>query len=321
MPTWSEILQEISASQNQLGPQVVDHVRRKYIAELQSHTGRDTILYATRWTQSGASEFPPEALSIVEEDLQGFMEVVYGLKGPNLDLILHSPGGSPEAAEAIVNYLRSKFKHVRVIVPSLAMSAATMVACSANKIVLGKHSFLGPIDPQLIIQTPLGRQMAPAQAILDQFKQAKDECQDPKKLAAWLPMLGQYGPHLLQLCENTLKLSKEVVKEWLSDYMFEKKNKALAARIATWLANHKHFKSHGRHIGREDAEQRGLKIEHLEADQRTQDLVLSIFHATTHTFSMTPCVKVIENHKGRAFMKQVHVVPVAIPVEQKPKGS
>jgi ClpP class serine protease len=29
----------------------------------------------------------------------------------------------------------------------MAMSAATMIACAADVIVMGKHSFLGPIDP------------------------------------------------------------------------------------------------------------------------------------------------------------------------------
>ena len=88
-------------------------------------------------------------------------------EGDELDLILHSPGGSPEAAEAVVSYLRSCFSHVRVIVPQLAMSAATMIACSADEVILGKHSFLGPIDPQLVLPTSLGVRMVPAQAVLD----------------------------------------------------------------------------------------------------------------------------------------------------------
>lgn len=94
--------------------------------------------------------------SITNEDLSGLMEVVHGLTGPNLDLILHSPGGSPAAAEALVKYIRSKFDHVRVIVPQMAMSAATMISCSANSIVMGKHSFLGPIDPQFLLPTGVG---------------------------------------------------------------------------------------------------------------------------------------------------------------------
>ncbi len=68
--------------------------------------------------------------------MQAFIEVCYALEGETLDLILHSPGGSPEAAEAIVSYLRSRFSSIRVIVPQLAMSAATMIACAADQIVL-----------------------------------------------------------------------------------------------------------------------------------------------------------------------------------------
>ena len=69
-----------------------------------------------------------------------------------LDLILHSPGGSPSAAEGIVSYLRSRFDDIRVIVPLKAMSAATMVACAANQIVLGKHSFPRPTVPQMLVE-------------------------------------------------------------------------------------------------------------------------------------------------------------------------
>ena len=83
-------------------------------------------------------ESPPGLVSIGDEDMQAFMEVSQGLEGDGLDLILHSPGGSPEAAEAIVSYLRSRFSHIRVIVPQLAMSAATMIACAADEIVLGR---------------------------------------------------------------------------------------------------------------------------------------------------------------------------------------
>ena len=129
-------------------------------------------------------------MSINDEDMQAFMEVSYGLESDGLDLILHSPGGSPEAAEAIV-YLRSRFTNIPVIVPQLAMSAATMIACAANEIVLGKHSSLGPTDPQILIPTSLGIRAVPAQAVLDQFDRAQRECADPAKLSAWLPMLSQ----------------------------------------------------------------------------------------------------------------------------------
>ena len=51
--------------------------------------------------------------SIVDEDIQTLLEVSSDIRGPDIDLVLHSPGGSVEAAEAIVEYLRSRFEFIR----------------------------------------------------------------------------------------------------------------------------------------------------------------------------------------------------------------
>ena len=310
MPTWSGILTEIrdlSLKLRQEGHKKrspFDMVRRKYLRALAQKTQKDTILYASKCTQPDPAVFPG-AIVITDEDLQGLMEVVHKLKGPRLDLILHSPGGRLEAAEAFVTYLRSKFEHIRVIVPQIAMSAATMISCAADVIMLGKHSFLGPIDPQIPIDSPLGPRMVPAQAVKDQFERAMSDCkEDPSALAAWTPMLRQYGPDLLVQCDHVIELSRELVGDWLGTFMFknDERGKQKAAQIASWLADHSHFKTHGRHIPREQLEQHGLRIEHLEDDQELQDLVLSVFHASTHSFSGTTAVKIIENHLGKAFI-------------------
>ena len=171
---------------------------------------------------------------------------------------------------------------------------------------MGKHSFIGPIDTQLILHTQVGVKAVPAQAILDQFKLAKSECEDPKNLGSWIPILSQYGPALLIQCVNALELSQQLVAEWLESYMFADREDAekISKKIAIDLADHKEFKSHGRHINRDKAKEMGLIIEDLEDDQEFQDLILSVFHATTHTFDGTDAVKIIENHNGKAFVKQ-----------------
>jgi hypothetical protein len=298
-------LQELKASSDRGKPPNFDGVRRKYLAQLANSTKRAVILYAAKFTQPTPG-LTTELVAIADEDLQGLMEVVHGLDQPDLDLILHSPGGSLEAAEAFVLYLRSKFRHIRVVVPQMAMSAATMVACAADVLVLGKHSFLGPIDPQVRITTPLGERIVPAQAILEQFEQAKEECQDPAKLGAWFPMLNQYGPDLLVQCRNTSRLAQELVQGWLECYMFagDEARAAKAKDIAGWLAKHGEHKVHGRHLSRSKLQGKGLRMQPLEEDAALQDLVLSAFHATTHTFDGTPAVKIIENHLGKAFIKQ-----------------
>lgn len=93
------------------------------------------------------SDVSSHATAIGGEDIQALMEVAHGLAGSGLDLILHSPGGSLETTEAVVSYLRSQFSHIRVIVPQLAMSAATMIACAANEIPWDRILFWGQPIP------------------------------------------------------------------------------------------------------------------------------------------------------------------------------
>lgn len=276
MPLWSEILGEIYVT-TRSGLPDFDGIRRKYLSELNRYTNRDVILYASRWLQK--QEAPPNFTSINDEDIHALMEVTSSLQGPGLDLILHSPGGSPEAAEAVVSYLRSRFSHIRVIVQQLAMSSATMIACAADEIVMGKHSFLGPTDPQLLLATPLGVRMIAAQSVLDQFDKAQRESSDSAKLSTWLPMLSQYGPDLLVQCEAALKMSKELVQQWLGSYMFKNSSngKKQSETISEWLANHKHFKSHSRHLPKRELMKRGLKITSLEEDKNLQDLSCPCF--------------------------------------------
>lgn len=320
MPDWGEILKEIGAERAQHPRDHLDRVRKKYLALLGQKTQRTVILYASKWTQADPN-IPPDVISVSIEDVQGLMEVMHGIQSNQLDLLLHSPGGSLEAAEAIVSYLRSKFNYIRVIIPNAAMSAATVIACGADEIMMGKHSYLGPIDPQMILLTPLGTRMVPAQAILDQFDLAKSECSDPNKLASWLPMLSQYGPDLLIQCTNALKLSQELVRKWLPLYMFKGQEDATekANHVAAWLSNHGEFKTHSRFLTRERLRSEGgLEVHNLEDDQELQDLVLSVFHAVTHTFNATPAVKIIENHEGKAFIKQIQAVMVNLPIQGLP---
>ena len=98
---------------------------------------------------------------------------------------------------------------------------------------------------------------------------------------------------------------------WLETYMFKQASdrKEKAARVSERLADHKHFKSHARHIPRPEIEELRLAVVRLEGDETLQDLALSVFHATTHTFTGTPAVKIVESHTGRAFIKHQIVQP------------
>lgn len=312
MPSWGQILNEVNVSLQRGERNAFDVVRQKYIKELQAKTGRNLIVYASKWTSGDAQ---PNLVSINDEDVHAFMEAISGLKGDNLDLVLHTGGGSAEATDAIVSYLRQKFKHIRVIIPQAAMSAGTMLACAADELIMGKHSSIGPIDPQFILNTPTGVQAVPAHAIIEQFEKAQKEIADnPKLLNSWLPMLGQYGPALIIRCKNQIQFSKQTVESWLNNYML-KGDPTTSTRIAEYLSNHDNFKTHGKHINIIDAKKLGFKIVDLEADQDLQDKILSAFHATMITLN-TAAVKIICNHNGNAYVKQAQVIQGPIPTKR-----
>ena len=310
MPTWGQILNDIQSRIQGGDQRAFDTVRNQYLKQLSDHTGRNVIVYASRWTSGDA---PPNLVTIIDEDIQGFMEAIHGLKGDQLDLLLHTGGGSAEAADAIVSYLRQKFKNIRIIIPQAAMSAGTMLACSSDEIVMGKHSFIGPIDPQFILQTSVGIQAVPAHAIIEQFEKAQKEIGDnPKLLNSWLPMLSQYGPALLIQCKNQIEFGQQLVESWLNNFMFHGKDGADAKRIAEHLSNHGNFKTHSKHINIDAAKALGLNVSDLESNQDFQEHVLSAFHATMLTLN-TAAVKIICNQNGNAFVKQMPIQIVKQP--------
>ncbi len=239
------------------------------------------------------------------------MTTVHGLdKSKGLDLILHTPGGSIASTESIVNYLHLMFnRNMRVIVPQVAMSAGTMIACSSREIILGKQSSLGPIDPQI-------RDLA-AQGVLDEFKKALAEIQiDPNAIHVWRCILQQYHPTFLGQCQQAIDWTKKFVGDQLRDVMFEGDPEAVvkSQRIVEALSDAGEHKSHERHIPISKCRDIGLKVVALEDDNELQELVLTVHHCYMFVLMNTPTLKVIENHKGAAFAKAQQQVQFQVPM-------
>jgi hypothetical protein len=290
-----------------------DIIRREYLADLYKHTNRNTIVYAVPFAPP--VPIPLNATSITFTDIQGFMTCLNGLSGDKLDLILHSPGGLLEVADQLVQYLRAKYSYIRAIVPQNAMSAAAMIACACDEIVLGKQSAIGPIDPQMTIPRPNGITMQlPAHSILADFEKAKEDIAANKDSAAvWIPKIMELPNGILNLCQETIELAKSKVAEWLDTYMFKDDTDKKGKEIAEWLGNFKEHKTHGRPINYDLAKTKGLKVTRLEDDQQLQDKVLNVYHATLVTFEMTPCVKIIENHMGKGSYVVYQIPPQIVP--------
>lgn len=86
-------------------------------------------------------------------DIQDSEQVLRAIKltDPKLpvDLILHTHGGLVLAAEQIANALARHEGKVTVFVPHYAMSGGTLLALTADEIIMDDNAVLGPIDPQI----------------------------------------------------------------------------------------------------------------------------------------------------------------------------
>lgn len=297
MPNWNEFI-------NELHPIGSSHdvLRQKYIGELYNITNRNIICYYSGWLQKKGID----DVGITDADKNGFMAVINGLEDvtKGLDLILHTPGGDVASTESIVDYLYEKFNgDIRCFVPQMAMSAGTMIACACKEIWMGKHSSLGPIDPQC--------DEVRAHALLEEFQKAVKEIREnPSLIHVWQPIIAQYKPTLIGECEKVIQWSNSLIKEWLSRNMLEN-NPEKVATVLKELGDHSVNLAHDRHLSAEKCRNIGLVIKELESEQKVQDAVLSIHHIYFHTFNDTASFKIIENHKGIAFIQQAQ--PMMIP--------
>jgi hypothetical protein len=303
--TWARVLNEIQ-KQAASNPVAVDTVRRAKIAAVERETKRPLVIYVTAWTTPGRP-IPPDLLQIDFSDKTGFREVTEQIEGPDIDVLLHSPGGLAEATEAIVELLRARFQSIRFIIPNGAKSAATMLALSGDEILMDEASELGPIDPQMGIMQGGGVKFSPADAILAQFEEAsKDIKQNPDRLSVWIPIIAQMGPSLLVECTNAKKLSENLVKQWLEKYMFKGDPDASqkANRISSHLADHKNFLSHAKRVGMADLVQLGVKVKDLRTEPNLRNAVWELYCAIDITLANSAACKIVENSKGHAVVRQ-----------------
>lgn len=302
MPNWTALLKEIASTKPEGDNSGADIVRRKYLGKLYSLTGHNIIAY-----YSGFLSKPKiEGVEINDEDKNGFMACIHKMeKAKGLDLILHTPGGDGAATESLIFYLHEMFGHdIRAIVPQIAMSAGTIIACSCKSILMGKHSNIGPVDPQF--------GGIPAVGIINELDMAyKQITKDNRYALVWNPILQNITPSFVQQCEWAIERGRELIRHALEEGMFkevepEEKRKELIDDAVKRLSELADNKTHSKHFHYDDCMDMRLNIEMLEdkGNGELQDLVLTVHHCFMITLGNTAAFKIIENHQGRAMIKQ-----------------
>jgi hypothetical protein len=261
---------------------------------------RNVVVYASGWLHAPPVDERRRGLfAVCDADKTGLMLVLRGLDPSlGLDLVLHTPGGDITATESLIVFLRNTFgTDIRVIVPQLALSAGTMIACAAREIVMGRQSSLGPFDPQM-------GGIIPAQAIREEFARASREiAANPALAELWRPIMAQYGPGLVIRSERAIEMADEIALASLISGMFAgvPDAGARAQAVVTALGSFATTKAHGRHLERGTARTLGLVVTDLEADPDFEDSVLSLYYACVVSFQKAGVLKIIENHLGDSY--------------------
>jgi Serine dehydrogenase proteinase len=264
--------------------------RQNMIKQIEELTQRTLVVYI--------SNFNHPLSSITRDDIVPFAEVCYGIeKGAGVDLIIHSPGGDPNAAEQMVNILLAKTDDIRVIVPQSAKSAATMISLVANEILMSDSSELGPIDPQIPIMTHQGPLYRPAKAILNGLQKIMQDTIDNNNNLnpTYYPILQGIDAALIDHCEKSIQHSINLAKKWLQRSMCS--DESIAMSIAKQLVDIEKFPNHGAVIDWREAKNLGLNVTYLPQDDELWQGIWRLFCMYAVDLKSKELVKFFESNK------------------------
>jgi ATP-dependent protease ClpP protease subunit len=233
------------------------HFRK--IKDYQNLTKRKLVVYNALFAHP-AGIIMNEDAELIENVLRSCDTTVFG----GLDLMIHSPGGMPDAAGDLIRVCRTYFTSFRVVVPNMAMSAATVLAMGSDEILMSETSKLGPIDPQMIFQTKDGAFMRAAKSFIDAFsslvKEANALAGAGQPIAGHLHLLTKQDPSWIIECirarNATTALARRVLK---SGMLKAKSEQEVEAVVASFLARGD-SESHGSRISAKEASEMGLVV-------------------------------------------------------------
>jgi hypothetical protein len=196
-----------------------------------------------------------------------------GEKVEKIDFYLYSLGGRMEIPWRIATMLREFCNSLNVIIPYKAYSAATLIALSADRIIMGRKGELGPIDPSLQLILP---ESARAKGLLPQigvedisayitFIKERAGLTDQTALSKSIEVLAtQLTPPVLGQIQRAYSHIRLVGRKLLSLHEPPLEERRIGT-IVDALTEKMYLHGHG--IGRDEAEEIGLQVEKATASE------------------------------------------------------
>lgn len=287
------------------GTNLLDEVVRG-ISEIEATRMRPCILYVGNMIKRD----PSGGSGIDTSDDLPFREMVAKVPKEQrcVDVFLATMGGSAQQVNNFVNCLRSRFDEVDFLIPSFCMSAGTLFALSGDRIWMPDGACLGPIDPQVPVNS--GR-FVPAQAIFALLSEIQRVGADALKKGqpvpwAYVRVIDSLDKKELGEAITASQYSETMAAQFLSRYKFRKWNRRetsgtivseedrvnRAKEIASLLGSHDHWKSHGHALTRQVlVTELQLKVD--QPDPRLGRAMARMWALLAYMFDKTPLIKIL----------------------------
>lgn len=199
-------------------------------------------------------------------------------KKGRLDVIVDSGGGDIHPAHNLaLLFRRWGVEQLEFIVPRWAKSAATLLVCGGDKILMSPVAELGPLDPQITAMNILENRIekfsplnidATLELLRDEFENGNEDLAKTLVERLQFPLtLGSY--------KSSMKISIDYIKMLISSRMY-KGDEERAEKIGKKLSHG--YVDHGYCIDVGEAQKIGLNVVELDGD--LLDVVWSIHKLT-----------------------------------------
>jgi len=209
---------------------------------------------------------------------QCFLKIIEDIpKNQKVAILLDSPGGSAHVAYRVARMLHRHCGSYDVVVPRYAKSAATLLSLGAEKIFLGDHAEIGPLDVQ--ITDPNREQVMSALEVVQSLERLNSEAtqavdiqmsillqRSQKKVSALLPVATKFVAEMMRpllekidvveftLMARLLKIGQDYAFRLLQNTHDEEEAEVIAAHLT------KSYSDHGFVIDYEESTRIGLQI-------------------------------------------------------------
>ncbi len=192
-------------------------------------------------------------------------------KTPQIDLFLHGTGGQTEIPWRLITLIRDFCDRFAVLVPGMALSAATHLALGADEIVMGPLSELSPVDPARAHpllpskrdgESPMMISVQDLRHCVEFIKREIEEPTPEALSALFVALFDKVHPLAIGAIQQSYALARLITEKALATHLDPETDSEKISLIVDTFSDG--FFSHDYRIGWREAQALGLKVTYAE---------------------------------------------------------